>query len=198
MKTLQTLITRTACFLAVLMTIFTVACSAEDGMDGAIGPEGPQGIAGVDGQDGADGLDGNANVTAHTFDASTFSGTFDGVSLSALTQEVIDTYAILSYLQEGSSQVWFPVPCPADDFGFPHAVDVNIGLGGIDFDYADASGVPVSISAGDLVKGRVILIEPTSVDPASRVNNSSLSVLKEAGVDVNDYYAVCDYYGLSY
>jgi len=187
---MKTTILKTKYILLALLVAFSFSCSPEDGDPG---PQGEQGIAGTN---GTNGTDGNANVQNITFDASAFSGSFNTTSIAELTQDVLDNDAILVYLNEGN---WFPVPCPADSFRFDHAVDVNLSVGTVTFDYSNGSGSAVSISAGDLISGRVIIIESTSTT-SSRVYTTQkvFTELNSAGIDVNDYYAVCDYYGIVY
>ncbi|WP_397363551.1 hypothetical protein [Olleya sp. R77988] len=182
------LILKTKYVVLALLVSFCFSCSTEDGADGPAEPAGANGI---------DGADGNANVQNITFDASAFAGTFDSVTITQLTQDVLENDAILTYLNTGSN--WFPVPCPADSIGFDHAVDVTYSVGAIDFDYIDSSGSSASITAGDLVSGRVIIIESTSTT-ASRVNTTQkvFMELNAAGIDINDYEAVCNYYGIAY
>ncbi|WP_157472987.1 hypothetical protein [Eudoraea adriatica] len=197
--------------MIALMSFALVIVSCSDGDTGPAGPAGPagaagptgpagadgaDGAAGADGVDGVDGVDGNANVQNITFDASTFEGTFDQVTITQLTQDVLDNDGILVYLNDGIR--WFPVPCPADSFGFPFGVDVNLAVQLIIFDYVDGSGNNASIAAGDLDSGRVIIIESTTTTSGKTSQQQVYDRLREAGVNVNDYYAVCDFYDIAY
>ena len=189
MKTLKTTILKTKYALVALFVAFSFSCSPEDGAPGAIGPAGA---------DGADGTDGNANVQTLTFDATSFAGTFDSIDIPELTQSVLDNDAIISYLTDDGDN-WVPIPCPFDTFQFDFSVHVNSRVGFMDLDYGDASGAGFSIAAGDLQTLKVVIIQSTST--TSKVSNNKQQVyneLAQAGIDIKDYYAVCDYYGIEY
>ena len=186
--------------LALLIAAVFTACEGPEGEIGPIGPQGSQGeqgiqgVQGVQGDPGQDGLDGNANVQNILFDASDFAGSFDSEDIPELTAEVLENDVILAYLFDGTR--WFPVPCPADSFGFDLAVDVNLDVGIIIFDYSDGSGANTSITAGDLQSGRVLIIESTSSISKQFGKQVILNELLQAGVDINDYYDVAAYFGL--
>ena len=190
MKTLKTTISKTKYALLALFVAFSFSCSPEDGAPGAIGPAGA---------DGTNGADGNANVQTFTFDATGFAGTFDSVTISQITQDVLDNDAILSYLTNDGND-WVTIPCPFDSFQFDFSVHVNSRVGFMDLDYGDASGSGFSITAGDLQTLKVIIIESTSTTNAKTINGKQqiYNELNQAGVNIKDYYAVCDYYGIDY
>lgn len=176
MKTLK----KASYILLVALTSTAISCSPEDG---ATGPQGPAG------------MDGNANVRNITFDASNFAGTFTDVFIPELTQDVLENDALLTYLNDGT--LWFPVPCPAEAYGFDLAVDVNYDIGLVSFDYSDATGTSVDIFAGELQSGRLIIIESSS--STTRGNQFDIAKeLRDKGVDINNYYEVCDYFNLEY
>ncbi|OIQ21273.1 hypothetical protein [Lacinutrix sp. MedPE-SW] len=177
-------------FLLALLVAFTFSCSTEDGKDGEQGPQGEQGIAGIDG---------NANVQTITFDASSFSGSFSSVSIPQLTQDVLQNDVVISYLTD-SDNYWVPIPCPYESIGFDFAVHVILYEGGLDLDYLDASNSTYSISAGDLQSLKVVIIESTSTTTGKNTNGKQqiYNELAQAGIDIKDYYAVCDYYGIAY
>ena len=198
MKTFKTTITTMKYFMMALLISLSVSCTGEDGMDGSDGMDGIAGQDGVDGQDGQDGQDGNANVQNITFDATSFEGTFDSVQISEITADVLANDVVLAYLEFGSnSDIWFPAPCPADSFQFDHAVDVNYNVGEVTFDYSDGEGNNVDITAGTLGRGRVVIIEST-ISSRTITQQSVLVELRNAGVDIRDYHAVCDYFNISY
>lgn len=184
---MNNLVLKTKYLVLALLVTFSFSCSTEDGEQG---PQGEQGIAGIDG------IDGNANVQNITFDTSGFEGSFDTASIPELTQDVIDNDAILTYLLDSSNN-WTTVPCPADSFGFDYAVDVNLSVGTVTFDYSDGSGAAVGITAGNIISGRIVIIaSTTSSKTASK--HDAINELNQAGVNIKDYYAVCDYYGIPY
>jgi hypothetical protein len=176
--------------LLALLVAFSVSCSPEDGNDGAQGPAGPA---------GTNGTDGNANVQTFTFDATTFSGSFDDVAIPELTQNVLDNDAVLSYLTNNGSN-WVPIPCPFDTYLFDFSVHVGLGVGFLTLDYGDASGSNFSISAGDLQTLKVVIIESTSTTTGKTFSGKQqiYNELNQAGVNINDYYAVCDFYGIAH
>ncbi|WP_273568793.1 hypothetical protein [Maribacter halichondriae] len=97
-------------FIACLIT----ACS-KDGNDGAIGPQGPQGEqgpAGPQGSDGADGETGTANVIFSPWITSGFNEPIAtenanfSIDAPEITQEVIDSGAILVYGRDSDGQVF--------------------------------------------------------------------------------------------
>ncbi|MEL0645687.1 hypothetical protein V6251_14940 [Olleya sp. Ti.3.14] len=178
--------------LLAIIVAFNFSCSTEDGADG------PAGADGIDGTNGADGMDGNANVQSITLDASTFSGNYTSVAIPEITQDILDNGVILTYLNNNPNN-WVPVPCPFDTIAFDFSVHVIHYLGGIDFDYGDASGSNYTIAAGDLNSLRVIIIESSS--NARFTTNSkqqTYNQLSQAGIDITNYYQVCDYYGIAY
>ena len=193
MKTIKTTISKTKYLVLALLVAFSFSCSTEDGADGATGPTGAAGT------NGTNGTDGNANVQTLTFDATTFSGSFNSVSISQFTQDVIDNDVILSYLNSSGNN-WVPVPCPYDTIGFNFSVHVIHYDGGMDLDYQDASSASYSISAGDLETLKVVIIESNSTTNGKTTNTKQqvYNDLAQAGIDISDYYAVCDYYGIAY
>lgn len=178
--------------LLAIIVAFNFSCSTEDGADG------PAGTDGIDGINGADGMDGNANVQTITIDASTFSGNYTSISVPEITQEVLDNDVVLTYLTD-SPNYWVTIPCPYDSVAFNFSVHVIHYLEGIDLDYNDASGSFYNISAGDLTSLKVIIIKSSS---GARIANNNkqqtYNQLSQAGVDITNYYEVCDYYGIKY
>ncbi|PWI31042.1 hypothetical protein DI383_06290 [Flavobacteriaceae bacterium LYZ1037] len=168
---------------------FSVSCSTEDG---AVGPAGPAGA------DGTDGTDGNANVQTFTFDASGFTGSNNAVSIPEITQSVLDNDAILGYLTDDGAY-WVSIPSPFDSYQFDFSVQVTTSLGYFELDYGNAAGNAYTVTAGELQDLKVIIIESTSTT-AGKLNsqNQVINELNQAGVNIKDYYAVCDYYGIPY
>jgi len=180
------LVLKTKYALLALLVVFAFSC---DGEDGAPGAEGPAGAA------GAAGINGNANVEVITIDMSTESGSFDDVTVPELTQDVIDNDVILGYIRRGSSL--HPVPTVEDSSIIPFGVSVSISTSTYTMDYVDgATGGAHSISAGDIDELKVVIIESTSGktgDSKQQIYNE----LAQAGVNMSDYYAVANYYGIT-
>ncbi|WP_452221880.1 collagen-like triple helix repeat-containing protein [Lacinutrix salivirga] len=188
---MKNLVKNTKYILLACIVAFSFACSAEDGEDGAVGPAGPAGT------DGTNGTDGNANVQVLTIDATSFAGSSDDVTVPELTQDVIDNDVVLGYLTDDGTN-WVPVPCPFDTYQFDFSVHVTLTDGFYSLDYGDGSGNALSISAGDLQTLKVVIIEATTAAKSSNKKQHVYSELEQAGVNSNDYYAVCNYYGIAY
>lgn len=181
-----------------LLTILIVSCSAEDGMDGINGSIGATGPAGANGTNGEDG---NANVNTFVFDLSLKSGASIPSDLPELTQEVIDNDLIIGYLQNGVSTTYFPIPAgvwPNGTGGFYDiAVDIAVGKYWVNF-YEVGTQNLMSVVGDELGKLKIVIAESTSTTTGKTSKESIRSELKSAGVDINDYFAVMDYFGLEY
>lgn len=164
-----------------LVAVLALSCSAEDGEDGAIGPQGPAGV---------DGVDGNANVSALKYDLSTVSGSFYNQEIPEITDEVLNNYAILTYLKLNNGEY---NPIPGTFFGVRHIVRFEVGLCKLDFARVDTE-TSFSYPEGNLAELRVVLIAPSNI--SGKI--PSITDLKKAGVDVSNYYEVMDYFGLDY
>jgi len=189
-------------FLMAICTVIIVSCSAEDGEDGAVGQQGiagTDGINGVDGTNGADGEDGNANVSVITKDISSASGTYVDVEFSELTQDVIVNDVVLGYVKRSDSFSWHPLPSISDNLPFSIAVYLSQDYYSLDFvDRTDGSAYTISENYLDVLK--VVIIEATSSTTGKSKNSKNviLDKLTQEGVDINNYYSVCDYYGIPY
>ncbi len=192
---------RTKLFLAVFLGIALISCSGEDGMDGAMGPIGPAGPAGVNGTNGTDGVDGNANVQTFLFDISTETGPNFAVDVPQLTQEVLDNDLILGYLKTLDG-TYIPIPAPRYlDSGFGRNfidVGVEIALGRFwIYLYVPGGNVGATVSAGNMTKLKIVIVESTNTTAKSGTVTLRAQ-LKNDGVDLSDYNAVMDYFGLEH
>ncbi|WP_452225312.1 hypothetical protein [Lacinutrix chionoecetis] len=189
MITLKTTISKTKYVVLALFIAFGFSCSPEDGEQG---PQGEPGVAGTNGTDG------NANVQTFTFDASGFSGTNTAVSIPAITQSVLDNDAILGYLTDDGAY-WVSIPCPFDSYQFDFSVQVTSSVGYYELDYGNAAGSAYTVTVGELQALKIIVIESTNTT-AGKLNaqDQVVNELNQAGVDIKDYYAVCDFYGIAY
>lgn len=177
--------------MMALMLIFGVAC---DGDDGATGPAG---TTGANGTDGTDGQDGNANVLTYTFDTSAENGQIWDITATQLTQDVLDNDAILAYLRRGTSYY----PTPGTSFGDEIKLIFLPDTAQFLF-YDRMSGANLTPSVGTYDLFKMVIIESSSTtagknnltSPTQQVYNE----LANAGVDVNNYEDVMDYYGLEY
>ncbi|NHF61446.1 collagen-like protein [Flavobacteriaceae bacterium TP-CH-4] len=165
------------------------------GATGDTGPAGPTGPAGADGDDGADG---NANVRAFIFDLSSRSGATVIQNIPALTQDVLDNDLILGYLKAVDRE-FNPIPAPRFLAAGQKdvAVDFEVGQYQIFF-YEVGSSTLTPVSTGTLDELKVIIAESTSTSSGKSGRQGILQDMKVNGVDVNDYYAVMNYFGLDY
>ena len=190
MKTLKFLsYTVFVLFLSIAIT----SCSGDDGATG------PAGADGTNGTDGADGADGNANVQTYIFDSPNWTSNVMELNLSAITQEVWDDDLILGYLKlTGANPYWYET---SEHYLGGYFRDyISVGVFKIKAHNLDGSS---DITPPDIEKVKIIIIESTNtstitgngarpVSSKQRIYNE----LENAGVDINDYYSVCEYYGI--
>ena len=195
----------------LIFTLGFTSCSK----DGEVGPIGPDGINGTNGTNGEDG---NANVRSFVFNDVGFSG---GESIfldmtGVLTKEVIQNDVILVYLRVGNESIAsrgrifmlpgkvigsFPDDIPSQyiDFwlddkenGSPERIQVRTRS------IENTTLLPDERTPVDWIK--VVIIESTLTETLSgnSVNSSAkvLAELKTAGINVNDFSSVCEYYGV--
>lgn len=184
MKTMKFLIMIT---FALFIGVTAISCSGDDG------DTGPQGTVGVDGTVGADGQDGNANVQTFVFNSPSWSGNEIVITLNELTQGVLDNDVILGYWEDDFSD-W----SGTNEYywggyfrDFTHLDEFSIRAHNDD---SSSDATPPIVN-----KVKVIIIESsnTTVGKMSSTPKQQIySELANADVDVNDYYAVMDYYGL--
>ncbi|MFX0558554.1 hypothetical protein ACOCEA_17260 [Maribacter sp. CXY002] len=182
--------------LMFLLTVFIISCDGKDGMDGVDGINGTAGPAGVNGEDG------NANVNTYVYDLSSESGSSIPVDLPELTQDVIDNDLIIGYLQNGAgSGTYYPVPAsvwPNGTGGFYDvASDIAVGKYWVHF-YQVGTQTFMDVTSVELGKLKIVIAASTNTTTGKSGKESIRESLKSAGVDINDYYAVMDYFGLEY
>jgi hypothetical protein len=152
------------------------ACS--DGEDGATGPQGEQGIQGEPGEDG------NANVQSYLFEDQAFSAGQVSFDVPAITQDILDYGAVLAYLRPQGATFWYGIPY--------YYQSASLTVYGI-FPGLVRLSSTFDVSSYDF---RFVVIEGNEGS-----TSKSMSVeqeLKQAGVDISDFYEVADYYGLEY
>lgn len=172
------------------------------GQDGeALGVPGPAGTNGTDGTNGTNGADGNANVIASDWTALNFSASWDGsneasflISDANITQEVIDSYALLSYVRFTSSST-SASSVPFISLGSAYEIHDSMILGqyrafAIVNDIVARPTPPTNHSV------RYVLIASSSL--SGRGNGPSLQKMQKNGIDINNYEQVMDYLGLDY
>jgi len=193
-------------FCLLILTIIFTACSE----DGAVGPKG------TDGTNGIDGVDGNANVTTYLFNEPEWgSSGFMRLDMTGVfTTEVVTNDVILVYVRRnfGNSERVFQIP------GWVHGKFPNFPTQMITPYFTDSEGgagafqIPesvyissrtidnVGVLAAELIPLswiKVIIIKSANTINGKSNKDSVLNELKIAGVNVNDYHAVCEYYGIA-
>ncbi len=161
------------------------SCKEDDGTDG---------IDGATGQAGADGQNGNANVQTLTYDVSNVSGYAISTTVPEFTQSVLDNDAILFYLKTNNN-IFYSIP--GSLINYQALVSSSVGSNLVFFQ--DWNGSATSITAGFFSLLKIVIIESTSSKSAENNNPQEgiYTELKNAGVDINDYNDVCDYYGIN-
>ena len=170
----------------VLFLGFAVSsCSGDDGADGATGPAGA---------DGADGADGNANVVSSDWfsvDWSTATGTFASYDhdTTDITTDDVHSSAILVYVRY------------TFDSTLIYQLPMDLGTGLIQYRVEPgtvrlwvSNETSVTFTEAD---GRYVIIKSSNSGRAADPQQAVYNELAAANVDVNDYYAVCAYYGIN-
>lgn len=209
--------------VAIALTLATAACdgpvgpqgdSGPQGEQGPQGPGGPQGAPGEDGQDGPDGRDGqdgqdgqdgdNANVTLYVFDGHDFNDqTFVQLCTPSANEQEHDQSAWLHYLIDE-----IPGVVPNQYYSIPGfaANDETFFDVLVDFDANACPGDSrhfISQSAFDqrlaFDRIHVIQIEASNVEDCTGGGCLRAATAPELPVDldISDYDAVVDHYGLT-
>lgn len=178
------------------LAIFFTSCDPEDGIDGIDGIAGVAGTDGNDGEQGPAGEDGNANVRTFTFDISQTMTEFHfTLPFNELSQDVLDNDVILTYIQSASNLRYYPIPGISDDNEF----EVELYLENMTiYSYDRLTGASLPITAGQFTLVKTIIIESFSTTTGKSADKDVLSEIKAAGININDYYEVADYYGIDY
>lgn len=182
----------------LIFTLVLISCAK----DGEVGPIGPAGIAGVDGTNGEDG---NANVQIFDFDTSTETNSIMQFFMPELTTEFLKNHAVLVYAIKGDILYHMPGPILGSAFieGSSTISRVLTREGQIIINFFDWDGNKVKIEervGWPIDKIRIVFIEATSsetitgkgLSPTERVKIE----LETAGVLIDDYHSVCEYYGV--
>lgn len=180
--------------IAVIALTFT-SCTK----DGEIGPMGP---AGQDGQDG------NANISVLTYDLSDINSSDYILEIPELTQSAMDNDLILGYITTHSAV--YPIPQRMVYIEVTNSSNRVIQTLYIDivvqmapqmyklYFYRPTTQILSGLQPNS-IKSLKIIIAPSSNNTSGKSEGTNMrSQLKNAGVDINDYHAVMDYYGLEY
>jgi hypothetical protein len=200
MKTIKLLL------LLTLTTLLLYSCTKE-GPAGPAGTNGTNGKDGTNGTNGTNGKNGNANVTVISLlkaDITWTAGTYLGraantfaLTNTAVNANIIDHGTVLGYGKLTSG--WYPMPFywETSDGTSRQCVTFTYALNNITLWSWQTSGV---LNPSATSEFRFLLITDNTVTPSKGASVSSeiLYNLSKAGVDVNNYYAVMDYFGLDY
>jgi len=195
MKT-QTIMSKTKFVLLAFLVAFSFSCSPEDGNDGAPGAQGPQG------PQGPAGTDGNANVQTFVFDTSEDSGNSITIAIPEITLEVMQNDVILSYYSpfplSNNSGLYYSMPGAGQLGNFVTRVFTEFA-GEFNIRFHNWDGTFYNTTPGEVKVVKIIIIESSSTT-TGKVNSKQqiYNELNQAGVNIKDYYAVCDYYGIAY
>jgi len=186
------------------------ACEGPEGPEGPTGPQGPTGPTGATGPAGPTGPageDGNANVTTVSLlydditwtagsylgrTANTFSFTENGVN-----QDIIDHGTVLGFCYLGGNWWAMPFTWENETGTSRQYIFHSYSLNTIALWAYQTSGV---LTPNAVSEFRFLLITDNTVTAAKgeSAEKAIIEKLTKAGVDVTDYYAVMDYFGLEY
>lgn len=161
--------------MIALFTVVLTSCSPEDGKDG------------LDGEQGIPGQDGNANVKTFLFENVPLEiGESEPFLIPAITQDILDKGVVLGYIND-TENVWYPLPYSLA------GNEINI------FYLYEGALVTQSNFALAAINYRFVVIEgnPGTGGKNSEGKTSKQLIydeLKSAGVDINNYDAVINYY----
>lgn len=184
MKTLKQTLKTTTYFLFAIIVTLSFSCSPEDGKDGQDGAQGEQGIAGQDG---------NANVSTYTINFPTANQNSFGLPFPELTQDVLDNDVIITYFSYGNG-IYYHVPGIANNY----LIETELIPGAINiYFYSRQGGNNTNISTTPDIFLKTIIIESNTAS-RSYEPNTIYDQLENANLDITDYFAVCDYFGIDY
>ncbi len=170
------------------------------------GDDGPAGADGANGTDGANGADGVANVTSIELmatDITWTAGNFIGIpsnvftfNSTAVDQDIIDHGMVLGFghLLGGSLNMWGPLPFDYDGGSGTLYIAYTYILNNITLYAYGSTG---AWDPNPIFPEYRFLLIPDSTVGKSATKESVLEELKNAGIDTNNYYDVCDYYGIN-
>ena len=188
--------------LLIAIVLNFTATSCVKGDKGDPGINGVDGIAGQNGTNGANGTDGNANVIASGWTDINFSASWDGndeasfvIADENITEEVVDTYALLGFTRFSSSSSTSASAMPFISLGQQYEIHNAMRVGNyvVNAFVNDEIARPVPPTNHQV---RYVLIAPSSTTGKS--STPSLEQMKSDGVNVNNYKEVMDYFGLEH
>ncbi len=173
---------------AIFVLFLGLAISSCEGPEGPAGSAGINGTNGTNGTDGTDGTDGNANVTSVIMLGESISIGYNNLAVSELTQDIYDNGVVLGYTTVPGNSFWenLPVISPSDQTVMLEIDRISLGT------------ITLLSTFDQILDFRFVLI--ASNTSSGRTTNSQQAIYNElatANIDVNDYYAVCAYYGVN-
>ena len=197
--------------LAAIAGLF--ACEGPEGPMGPVGPKGDTGPAGQTGQtgpagqDGQDGQDGNANVTVISLlstDITWLEGEYLGrpanvfsLESAAVNDDIIDHGVVLGYCNINEN--WQLLPFSWEDVdGLLRMYLLHSYSPGTITLYAFMTGGVLEPDPLIITEYRFMLITDNTVTGAKGVSSRDdiLTKLEKAGIDINNYFEVRNYFGL--
>ena len=178
-----------ALFLAGLFS----NCTKEgpQGPAGAQGAQGAQGPQGAQGATGPQGVPGNANVVLYNFTSRTF--TTSTSYQIAIDPGKVDSSIVLAYYNPSPevATAWYPIPGLGNSGffqsrSFIYQTATSPSVYSLTVRLVNANGIGDYGTQVTWTKTRVFFIEATHIT----------TVREMSPPDVNDYYAVCRYYGI--
>lgn len=169
------------------------------GDQGAQGPQGIQGPQGPRGAQGPQGVSGNANVILYEYGSQTFSGSVYYL-ITDIEQSTVDSSMVLAYYNpEGEpTTAWYVVPgfgpfnCTYMTRNALYKTDTVQSAYTMAVKLVKTNATPY-LTTETFTKFRIFVTKASSVVQGGRVKKINLA---DAGVDLNDYNAVCDYLGI--
>ncbi|MBD0778970.1 hypothetical protein HPE56_14310 [Maribacter sp. ANRC-HE7] len=174
--------------------------------DGDVGPIGP---AGTDGVDGINGEDGNANVQTFVFKNAIGNNGRLTLMIPEITKNIFDDGVVLGFVQPGEGSL------AAIQMPYHNGTNQIIGgfyqIGSYSFQVYDEGNRQVGFDGDVLLNSihayRVVIIQPSNTTTITGNGSGKtflpkngkeaiLDELSKAQVDIHDYYAVCEYYGV--
>lgn len=166
--------------------------TGETGAAGAPGQDGANGTNGSNGTNGADGADGNANVKVYKYNFRSDLAASFYMNVPPITAEVLANDGILCFIKIGSYN--YPLPGRYLIYDMYNSYTTGIISIGV---YESGTSNPRTPPAGVFKQLMVVIIKSSNITGKSN-SNSVLTDLKNNGVDIKDYNALMNHFGLAY
>lgn len=214
--------------LSLMTLAFIIISCTKEGPEGPAGEQGISGQDGLDGMDGADGqngtngTDGNANIQSGTVILNNEDWEWLGIrywfftseaainkftrsaelTIPEISQDIYDNGLVLVYLKV--QQSYRPLPIIWDRGDYNTHIEFEYNNESLILHYFfDRTGntFPPNLETYDIRSDifKYIIIQGNPITGKSTVSKDIiLQKMVKAGVDVNDYKQVADYFGLDY